>query len=107
MRFITSVAGYRRKDKKRNSEIRQEFNIMDSNSKIKDIAQSMDPDRLPRKATEYRPKRRWSIERRTKRWKDELDSLQPEQTWRRKKMMNALYNRRSSDTMRVLHYEFI
>jgi hypothetical protein len=81
---------------------------MDSNSKIKDNAQSMDPDRLPRKATEYRPKRRRSVERRTKRWKDPLDSLQPEQTWRRtKKKMNELNNRRSSDTMHVSHYAFI
>jgi hypothetical protein len=66
MRFLRSVAGYRRIDKKRNTDIRQNLKIFNLWEKIKEYQQNdfehilrMPTYQIPWKIFNYHPKGRW------------------------------------------------
>jgi hypothetical protein len=80
IRFLKSVAGYRRKDKNRNIDIRQELNIFNLGEKVKEYQHSylqhilrMPTYRIPRKLFDYRPTGRRGRGRPLNRWKDQFD----------------------------------
>jgi hypothetical protein len=79
MRFLRSVAGYRRIDKKRNTDIRQNLKIFNIGDKIKEYQQNyfehilrMPTYRIPRKIFNYHPKGRRDTGRPPMRWMDQF-----------------------------------
>lgn len=79
MRFLRSVAGYRRTDRQYNETIRDELNIFNLNNKIKEYqekyyehVQRMPEYRIPKKILEYKPKGKRDRGRPTKRWRDQF-----------------------------------
>jgi hypothetical protein len=68
MRFLRSVAGYRRTDKKRNTDIRQNLKIFNLGQKIREYQQNyfehilrMPTYCIPRKIFNYHPKGRREV----------------------------------------------
>jgi hypothetical protein len=79
MRYLRSVAGYRRTDKKRNTEIRQNLKIFNLGRKIREYQQNyfehilrMPTYRIPRKIFNYHPKGRRDRGRPPMRWIDQF-----------------------------------
>jgi hypothetical protein len=79
MRFLRSVAGYRRTDKKINTDIKQNFNIFSLGEKIREYQQNyfehilrMPTHRIPRKMFNYHPKGRRYRDPPPMRWMDQF-----------------------------------
>jgi hypothetical protein len=77
MRFLRSVTGYRRTNKKRNTDIRQNLKIFNLGEKIREYQQnyfehilSMPTYRIPRKIFNYHLKGRRDRGRPPMRWMD-------------------------------------
>ena len=78
MRFLRSVGGYRREDRKRNVDIRQELNINELNTTIhnyrdkwKSHVNRMSQQRIPQIMYKYRPVGKRSLGRPRTRWRDQ------------------------------------
>jgi hypothetical protein len=79
MRFLRSVAGYRRIDEKRNTDIRQNLKIFNLGEKIREYQQNyfehiliMPTYLIPRKIFIYHPKGRRDRGRLPMRWMDQF-----------------------------------
>jgi hypothetical protein len=79
MRFLRSVAGYRRTDKKRNTNITQHLKIFNLGQKIREYKQNyfehilrMPTYRIPWKIFNYHPKGRRDQGRPPMRWMDQF-----------------------------------
>lgn len=79
MKFLRSVAGYRKIEHKRNEEIREELEIYELNNKIEEYRNTwmshisrMQEDRIPYKFWKYKPRGRRDIGRPAKRWMDQF-----------------------------------
>ncbi|KAJ4426453.1 hypothetical protein ANN_27267 [Periplaneta americana] len=79
MKFLRSVAGYRKIEHKRNEEIREELEIYELNTKIEEYRNTwmshisrMQDDRIPYKFWKYKPRGRRDIGRPAKRWMDQF-----------------------------------
>jgi hypothetical protein len=79
MRFLRSVAGYRRTDKKRNTDIRYNLNTFNLVQKLREYQQNyfkhilrMPTYRIPQKIFNYHPKGRRDRGRPTMRWMDQF-----------------------------------
>jgi hypothetical protein len=79
MRFLRSVAGYRRMDTKINTDIRQNLKIFNLGQKIKEYQYNyfehilrMNPYRIPLKIFKYHPKGRRDRGRPQMRWMDQF-----------------------------------
>jgi hypothetical protein len=79
MRFLRSVAGYRLIDHKRNEVIREELQIIDINSRIKDYQikwlqhlERMEQNRIPKLLLNYKPRGRRDQGRPCRRWREQF-----------------------------------
>jgi hypothetical protein len=79
MRFIRSVAGYRLIDHKRNEDIREELQIIDVNSRIKDYQikwlqhlERMEQNRIPKLLLNYNPRGRRDQGRPCRKWREQF-----------------------------------
>jgi hypothetical protein len=79
MRFLRSVAGYRRTDIKRNTDIRKNLKIFNLGQKIREyqqnyfeLIQRMPTYRTPRNIFNYYPKGRRDRDRPQMRWMDQF-----------------------------------
>jgi hypothetical protein len=79
MRFLRPVAGCRRTDKKRNTDIRQNLKIFNLGQKIREYQQNyfehilrMSTYRIPQKILNYHPKGRGDRGRPPMRWMDQF-----------------------------------
>ena len=79
MEFLRQLLGITILDKEKNQCIRQKTGAQKIVKEIKQYqkkwlqhVQSMDTNRLPKQALQYKPKGRWNIGRPRKRWRDQL-----------------------------------
>jgi hypothetical protein len=79
MRFLTSVAGYRLIDHRRNEDIREGIQIIDINSRIKDYQikclqrlERMEQNRIPKLLLNYKPRGRRDQGRPCRRWREQF-----------------------------------
>jgi hypothetical protein len=79
MRFLRSVAGYRLIDHRRNEDIREELQIIDINSRIKDYQikwlqhlKRMEQNRFPKLLLNYKPRGRSDQGRPCRRWREQF-----------------------------------
>jgi hypothetical protein len=79
MRFLRSVAGYRLIDHRRNEDIREELQIIDINSRIKDYQikwlqhlERMEQNRIPKLLLYYKPKGIRDQGRPCRRWTEQF-----------------------------------
>ncbi|KAF2897992.1 hypothetical protein ILUMI_08184 [Ignelater luminosus] len=79
MKFQRRTAGYTRRDRKRNTEIRRELQIQSINERLQEYRTAwtnhldrMDHTRIPKKTFIYKPKGRRPLGRPKKKWKDQL-----------------------------------
>jgi hypothetical protein len=77
VKFLRSVGGYRRTDKKRNTDIRQNLKIFNLGQRIREYQQNyfehiltITTYRIPRKIFKYHPKGRRDKGRPPMRWMD-------------------------------------
>jgi hypothetical protein len=89
-KFLRSVAGYTRKDRIRNTQIRGKLNIFHLNNNIlksksqwKYHVQRMEDRRIPKKILTYNPKRKRNVGRPQLRWRDQhtLQEDGTDQAW--------------------------
>jgi hypothetical protein len=79
MRFLRSVAGYRLIDHRRNEDVREELQIVDINSRIKDYEikwlqhlERMEQNRIPKLLLNYKPRGRSDQGRPRRRWREQF-----------------------------------
>jgi hypothetical protein len=79
MRFLRSVAGYRLIDHRRNEDIREEIQIIDINSRIKDYQikwlqhlERMEQNIIPKLLQNYKPRGRRDQGRPCRRWREQF-----------------------------------
>jgi hypothetical protein len=77
--FVRSVAGYRLIDHRRNEDIREELQIIDINSRIKDCQikwlqhlERMEQNRIPKLLLNYKPRGRRDQRRPCRRWREQF-----------------------------------
>ena len=78
MKFLRAAAGYMMEDRRRNTEIREELNVKDVNTTIrnyrqqwKDHLQRMSHERIPKIIHRYRPRGYRDVGRPRTRWNDQ------------------------------------
>jgi hypothetical protein len=79
MRFLRSVAGYRLIYHRRNEDIREELQIIDTNSRTKDYQikwlqhlERMEQNRISKLLLNYKPRGRRDQERPCRRWREQF-----------------------------------
>jgi hypothetical protein len=79
MRFLRSVAGYRLTDHRRNEDIREELQIIDINSRIKDYQikwlqhlERKEQNRIPKLLLNYKSRGRRDRGRPCRRWREQF-----------------------------------
>jgi hypothetical protein len=79
MHFLRSVAGYRLIDHRCNEDTREELQIIDINSRIKDYQikwlqhlERMEQNRIPKLLLNYKPRGRRDQGRPSRRWREQF-----------------------------------
>ena len=79
MKFLKHLLGIIKVDKKKNQTVREKLGVHNRVKEIKQCqqkwlqhVQTMDTNRIPKQALQYKPKGRRNIAQSRKRWKDQL-----------------------------------